>query len=86
VSDQLHAPGALPHGEIAVRTHWIGSWVDPRASLGDVEKRKIVTLPGLETPTSSVVQPVASRYTDYATPAPFSLCSRYNFKVRQDTN
>jgi hypothetical protein len=29
-------------------THWIGGWVDPRAGLDDVEKRKFFTLPGLE--------------------------------------
>jgi hypothetical protein len=29
-------------------THWIGGWVDPRASLDDVEKRKFLTLPGLK--------------------------------------
>jgi hypothetical protein len=37
--------------------------LDPRAGLDDVEKRKFLPLPGL-------VQPVASRYTDYAIPAP----------------
>jgi hypothetical protein len=43
--------------------------VDPRAGLDDVEKRKFLTLPELEL-RPPVVQPVASRYTDYATPAP----------------
>jgi hypothetical protein len=38
--------------------------MDPRAGLDDMEKRKFFTLPGLE------LQPVASRYTDYAIPAP----------------
>jgi hypothetical protein len=33
----------------------IGGWVDPRVDLDDVEKRKFLTLPGLE------LQPVASR-------------------------
>jgi hypothetical protein len=28
-------------GERAPGTHWIGGWVDPRASLNDVEKRKL---------------------------------------------
>jgi hypothetical protein len=41
--------------------------VDPRASLDDWEKIKFLTLPGLELP--SLVQPVASRYTDCAIPA-----------------
>jgi hypothetical protein len=44
-------------------TYKIGGWVDPRAGLDDVEKRKFLTLPELKL-NSSVVQPVASRYTD----------------------
>jgi hypothetical protein len=40
---------------------------DPRAGLDDVEKRKFLTLPGLD---PSVDQPLASRYIDYAIPAP----------------
>jgi hypothetical protein len=42
--------------------------VDLRAGLDDVEKRKFFTLTGLEH-RLSVVQLVASRYTDYAIPA-----------------
>jgi hypothetical protein len=39
--------------------------VDPRDSQDDVENRKFLILPELELRTS-VVQPVASCYTDYA--------------------
>jgi hypothetical protein len=35
-------------GERAPGTHWIGGWVDPRATLDDVEKRNFLTLSGLE--------------------------------------
>jgi hypothetical protein len=49
--------GRFASGERAPGTHWIGGEVDPRAGLDDVEK--ILDLIGL-----SVVQPVASRYTD----------------------
>jgi hypothetical protein len=28
--------------------HWIGGWVDPRVGLEDIEKRKFLTVPGLE--------------------------------------
>jgi hypothetical protein len=35
-------------GERASSTHWIGGSVDPRAGLDDVEKRKYLTLLGLE--------------------------------------
>jgi hypothetical protein len=40
-------PCRFTPGEIAPGTHWIG-WVSPRAALDDVEKRKFLTLPGLE--------------------------------------
>jgi hypothetical protein len=52
--------------ERATGTHFIGGWVDPRADLDDMEKWKYFTLPGLELPPPLVVQPVASRYTDWA--------------------
>jgi hypothetical protein len=48
VSGQFHAPAALPPGETAAGTLWIGGWVGPRAGLEDVEKRKFLTLPRLE--------------------------------------
>jgi hypothetical protein len=48
MSGQLHAPAALPPGERAPGTHWIGGWVDPRADLDDVEKKKFLALPGFE--------------------------------------
>jgi hypothetical protein len=38
VSDQLHAPAALPSGERAPSIHWIGGWMSSKAGLGDVEK------------------------------------------------
>jgi hypothetical protein len=41
-------PGRFTPGEKASSTHLIGVWVDPRAGLDDVEKRKFFTLPGLE--------------------------------------
>jgi hypothetical protein len=41
-------PGRLTPGERAPGTHWIGGGVDPRAGLVDLEKRKFLTLPGLE--------------------------------------
>jgi hypothetical protein len=41
-SGQLHAPAALPPGEKAPATRWIGSWVDPRVGLDAVEKRKFL--------------------------------------------
>jgi hypothetical protein len=43
-------------GERAPGTHGIGGWVDPRAGLDDRDSKS----------DTSVSQPVASRYTDYA--------------------
>jgi hypothetical protein len=61
-------PGRFTPGERASGTHWIGGWVDPRAGLEDVERSKFFILPGIELDLL-VVQPVVSRYTDYAIPA-----------------
>jgi hypothetical protein len=41
-------PGRFTPRERPPGTHWIGSWVNPRAGVDDVEKRKFLTLPGLE--------------------------------------
>jgi hypothetical protein len=41
-------PGRFTHRERDPGTHWIGGWVNPRAGLDDVEKRKFLTLQGLE--------------------------------------
>jgi hypothetical protein len=41
-------PGRFTPGERPPGTHWIGDWVDPRADLDDMEKRKFLTLPGLQ--------------------------------------
>jgi hypothetical protein len=41
-------PGRFTPGERAPGTHWIGGWVDLRAVLDDLEKRKFLTLSGLE--------------------------------------
>jgi hypothetical protein len=41
-------PGRFTAEEKASDAHWIGGWVGPRAGLDDVEKRKFLTLPGLE--------------------------------------
>jgi hypothetical protein len=41
-------PGRFAPGERSSCTHWIVGWVDPRAGLDDVEKRKFFTLQGLE--------------------------------------
>jgi hypothetical protein len=41
-------PGRFTPEERATGTHWIGGWVGRRAGLDDVEKRKFLTIPGLE--------------------------------------
>jgi hypothetical protein len=47
-SGQLHTPGRFTRRLSASGTIWIRDWVGPRAGLDDVEKRKFLTLPGLE--------------------------------------
>jgi hypothetical protein len=41
-------PGRFTPGERASGANWVGGWVDPRASLDDVEKRKFLIIPGFE--------------------------------------
>jgi hypothetical protein len=41
-------PGHFTSGERAPGIHWIGGWVDPRAGLDDVKKRKFSNLTGLK--------------------------------------
>jgi hypothetical protein len=41
-------PGRLIPGEGASVFHWIGSWVDPRTTLDDTEKRKFLPLQEFE--------------------------------------
>jgi hypothetical protein len=42
-------PGRFTPGvSLAPGAHWIGGWVDLRAGLDDLEKRKFLTLQGLE--------------------------------------
>jgi hypothetical protein len=48
VSGQLHSSAALPPWGKSPCTHWIGGWVDSRASLDDTVKWKFLALPGLE--------------------------------------
>jgi hypothetical protein len=43
----LH-PYRFTSGERSPGTHSIGGWVDPKVGLDDMEKRKFLTLPGLE--------------------------------------
>jgi hypothetical protein len=52
-------------------TQWIGGWVDPRTDLEYLEKKKF--FPHQDSNSDlSVIQPLASRYTDCAIQAPVS--------------
>jgi hypothetical protein len=44
-------PYSFTPKERARGARWIGGWVDPSASLDDMEKWKFLTLPGLELQT-----------------------------------
>jgi len=53
VNSQLQASAALPPGERAHDTHWIGGSLGPRAGLDTVSKRKIPSPRGGIEPRSS---------------------------------
>jgi hypothetical protein len=55
---------ALPSGERISRTHWTGSWVDPRAGLDTEVRGKISCFSQGSNLDFPVVQSVAKRYTD----------------------
>ena len=65
VGGQRHATAALLPGEKNPGTNCIGGWVGPRAGLDGCGKFR--PPPGFDPRTA---QPVASRYTDCAIPAP----------------
>jgi hypothetical protein len=68
MSDQLHAPYRFTPGERATGTHWKEGWSGPRAGQDDIEKQ--IFLPFQESNSYPlVVQLVASRRIDCATPA-----------------
>jgi hypothetical protein len=72
VGGQHHAPAALPPGQ-RPGTHGIGGWLGPRAGRDGFGKSR--RPPGFDPRT---VQPVVSRYTDWAIPARIVDCaSRY---------
>jgi hypothetical protein len=60
----------LYHRERVPGTNWIGGWVGPISGLDDVEKRKLLSLPGLELRSLLLSSPLGSRYTDCAISAP----------------
>jgi hypothetical protein len=63
-------PCCLASGERVPSTHWIGGWVGPIAGLDDMEKRKFLTLPGLE--LRPLGRPARSQSsTDYPIMGPF---------------
>jgi hypothetical protein len=71
VSGRLNVQAALPP-ERAPGIHYIGGLGETRAGVDDAEKMKFLILAGLELRPLGL-QPVASRYTDCAIPAPNKL-------------
>jgi hypothetical protein len=57
-------PGLFTPRERAPGTHWIGGLVGPRAVLDAVVKTKIPNTRRESNPRTSIIQPVAQRYTD----------------------
>jgi hypothetical protein len=74
MSAQFHAPAALAAGEEPPGTQWIRGWVDRRVGLDNVERRKILPLPGLE--FRPVGRSALSQcYIDCAVPVQISVLS-----------
>jgi hypothetical protein len=48
VSVQLHTRAALHPWKEPFGTHWTGGWMDPRAGLDAMDKRKMMPLPEIE--------------------------------------
>jgi hypothetical protein len=69
VSGQLHAPVALPP-EKSPRYPFYRRLGGPQSRSGRYGEVTISYPTGTRTPAPPVVQPVASRYTDWAIPAP----------------
>jgi hypothetical protein len=62
-------PGRFTSRERAPRTQLLGGWVGPRAVLDAVVNRKILSPRRESNPIIPIVQPVAQRYTHWATTA-----------------
>jgi hypothetical protein len=77
VSDQIHSPAALPPGKEG--THWIEGWLGPRADL-EAAKRKIPSPRRESNPRTTIVQPAAQHYTDWAITA-FEFTFEYSYYV-----
>jgi hypothetical protein len=78
VSGELHAHAALPPGK-SPRYPFYRRLGGPQSRSARYEEVKMFTLPGFELPLPLVVQPVASRYTDWAIPAPYIGGKNLNF-------
>jgi hypothetical protein len=60
-------------GRFTLGTHWIEGLGGPQRRSGQFGEEKILDLTGNRIPEPSVVQPVTSHYTDYATLAPYNV-------------
>jgi hypothetical protein len=86
MSGQLHTPAALPSGERTPGTYWIGGWVNPRAGLDTVEKRKILPLLGIEPRSPSLNRMSYPDSYQACLPPAFTLisCSAYSWILKME--
>jgi hypothetical protein len=72
-------PNRFTPGEKAPDTLWIAGWMDPRTSLGDMEKRKFLILPGHELRPIGCPTRSQSLYRLPCSYLPLSVWDRYDF-------
>jgi hypothetical protein len=73
-------PGRCIPREGARVTHWIGDWMGPRDGVDTVVKRRIPSPRRESNLDHPIVQPVVSRYTNWAIPV--LVIVRYTHKIR----
>jgi hypothetical protein len=87
VGDEFSAShfGRFTSKERVPSTYWTGGWVGPRAGLDEMERGNSLSYRDSNS-DPSVVQPVASRYTDCVIPALKQINTAVNCRTTNNTS